>query len=336
MTLAARSVAAILAAQADTGAIVAAPSFPPYRYCWFRDGSFSAFALDRRGEHDAAARFFAWGEAVIARHAPDLRARYAADGSAATEPWGDLQMDGYGAFVWALAHHLHVTGADPRPHAAAIDLVTRSLAARWDVPQFDVWEEAEGRYTATLAAIHGGLRAAEPYLAAAAAPSAHATAAAIRARILAEGVRGGRFTKTLGGAELDASLLGCVWPFEVVGARDPLALATVAAIERDLLRGGVHRYPTDTYYGGGEWVLLTAWLAIVLARQGRRADAEALRAWIEAHAEPDGALPEQVREDLVSPPSFDEWVGRWGPPASPLTWSHAMYLLLIDELARPI
>jgi len=44
-----------------------------------------------------------------------------------------------------------------------------------------------------------------------------------------------------------------------------LVLATrvrsFAKIEADLRQGGgVHRYATDTYYGGGEWVLLTAWL----------------------------------------------------------------------------
>ena len=35
---------------------------------------------------------------------------------------------------------------------------------------------------------------------------------------------------------------------------------------------------------------------------------------------------------LLHPGSRDEWVARWGPVASPLLWSHGMYLILADEL----
>jgi GH15 family glucan-1,4-alpha-glucosidase len=41
------SVAAILRNQHPSGAIVASPDFSQYQYCWLRDGSFIAHALDR-------------------------------------------------------------------------------------------------------------------------------------------------------------------------------------------------------------------------------------------------------------------------------------------------
>ncbi len=111
---------------------------------------------------------------------------------------------------------------------------------------------------------------------------------------------------------LDASLL--VLPFLGFGAVDVLPLVSPG--------GGVHRHLDDVYYGGGEWLLLTAFLG--LAEPDR---AEDCRAWIEAHELPEG-LPEQSQDHLLHPDGYPEWVARWGPPPSPLLWSHAMYLTL--------
>jgi hypothetical protein len=43
-------------------------------------------------------------------------------------------------------------------------------------------------------------------------------------------------------------------------------------------------------------------------------------------------LPEQTGE-LLRPDRYRPWVEKWGEPASPLLWSHAMYLTLLDVLA---
>jgi GH15 family glucan-1,4-alpha-glucosidase len=51
-----------------------------------------------------------------------------------------------------------------------------------------------------------------------------------------------------------------------------------------------------------------------------------------AQANADGDLPEQVPTHLLNPASRQEWVHRWGVVATPLLWSHGMYLILADEL----
>ena len=112
---------------------------------------------------------------------------------------------------------------------------------------------------------------------------------------------------------LDASLL--VLPFLGFGSVDVSALVSPG--------GGVHRHLEDTYYGGGEWLLLTALLG--LADPARAAEC---LAWIEAHERPEG-LPEQSQDHLLHPGSYEPWVEKWGPPPSPLLWSHAMYLTLV-------
>jgi GH15 family glucan-1,4-alpha-glucosidase len=116
---------------------------------------------------------------------------------------------------------------------------------------------------------------------------------------------------------LDASLL--VLPFLGFGSVDVSPLVSPG--------GGVHRHLDDVYYGGGEWLLLTAMLGLAEPDRG----AERL-GWIAAHAEPDGGLPEQSHDHLLHSETYDAWVARWGPPASPLLWSHAMFLTLDHEL----
>src|SRR4051812_38582124 len=98
--LSARSIQIIKAGQGNSGAFYACPVYPTYQYCWFRDGTFIADALDRWGEHESAARFYAWAahlvtaradsvervvDAVAAHRAPDpadlLHTRYTLDGT---------------------------------------------------------------------------------------------------------------------------------------------------------------------------------------------------------------------------------------------------------------
>ena len=114
---------------------------------------------------------------------------------------------------------------------------------------------------------------------------------------------------------LDGSLL--VLPFLGFGAVDVSPLVSPG--------GGVHRHLDDGYYGGGEWLLLVALLG--LAEPDRADDC---LDWIAAHATEDGELPEQSRDYLLHAEQLQPWIERWGPPACPLLWSHAMFLTLAE------
>jgi GH15 family glucan-1,4-alpha-glucosidase len=106
------------------------------------------------------------------------------------------------------------------------------------------------------------------------------------------------------------------------------------AIEDDLHQpgGGVYRYKADVFYGGGEWLLLTAWLGWYYALIGKIVQAKSLLAWIESHADSDGCMAEQVSDHILNPSSFKPWFKKWGPVASPLLWSHAMYIILVNAI----
>ena len=356
----------LLRYQAESGAFVASPRYGPYRYSWVRDGSFIAYALDLVGEREASAAFHRWVARVVAayaHHVEDaiarrrnglsvlrgghLHCRYTLEGREALEEWPTFQLDGWGAWLWALEQHLAL-GSDEqlwREVRQAAEQVTRYVQALWDVPCFDCWEEhGDQVHTSTLACLFGGLQAAGRLFDDA---EVARTAERIRARVLESAAPLGRFTKfvvssTKGagdsdvGAGVDASLLWCAVPFRLVEASDPLMEATISEIERRCVDpgGGVHRYPADTYYGGGAWLLLTAWLGWYYAETGRTELALRCLTWVEARARHDGEMPEQVPEYLNSAGRLAEWEARWGPSACPLLWSHAMYLVLSEVVKR--
>jgi len=352
--LAERSIEVIATNQAPSGAYVASPAFPVYRYSWLRDGAFVADAMSRAGQVESAEAFFSWCdrvlvsrrdriETLIARHAAGdaidisefLPTRFTLAGDDGIEDWTDFQLDGYGAWVWALIEHARRHGRSI-PSMDGARLSARYAAAFWDHPSYDWWEEyADHRHVSTLAAIFGGLDAlaAWPDLEPHEREGLADVAGQIRGRVLAEAGLVGHLPKWLGATDIDASLIAAATPFRLVSPDDPLMVATLAEIERQLVHdGGVHRYAADSYYGGGEWLLLAALLGWHYARIGRRADAARELEWVASRATEAGDLPEQVTDHLLAPVALGGWLRRWGPIASPLLWSHAMYLTLAIEL----
>lgn len=344
-------VAIILAAQHVGGAYPAGASFSQYGQCWLRDGSFIAYAMDVAGHHDSAARFHRWVARTVVAHRQTvhdlierrerdegieefdfLPARFTPEGKWLRDGWPNFQLDGYGQWLWSLAEHLGKTGAGALPAdlRPAVELVADYLLAFWDEPCYDAWEEGRSQlHTATLGSIYAGLRAiSDRYL-----PRAAEGAERVRQVVLTECVHDGRFVKCIGNPAVDASLLWLSTPFALVPETDPRMVATVARIERDLVRGGgVRRYAADTYYGGGEWILLTAWLAWYEARVGARDRARSLMDWAEAQRDEGGGLPEQVSGVGANARFLDHWTRRWGPAASPLLWSHAMAIVARDAM----
>ena len=53
--------------QTRHGAYLAAPTFPTYRYSWFRDGAFIARAMDAWERHDSASAFHTWALRTLDR-----------------------------------------------------------------------------------------------------------------------------------------------------------------------------------------------------------------------------------------------------------------------------
>lgn len=369
-----RSIETIISNQYASGAYIASPAFPTYHYCWLRDGSFIAYAMDRVGQTESAAAFYRWVGSTINRYAhkvdtletqlkngkkPDqkgiLNTRFTLEGfeEETDNGWGNFQVDGYGSWLWGLAEHVKISGdlALLDELTAPINTSLRYLKLVWQLPNYDCWEEhPEYLHPYSLATSYGGLVAVAELQ-----KQGELKGCTFKAAELAEEIKeflaqhavlNGKFAKHLWPATnekparpvacsgVDASLLGLAIPYGVFALDDKIVTATIQAIEEDLHLpdGGVYRYKEDVYYGGGEWILLAAWLGLYYAKTGEKAKAQSLLTWIEGSADSKGNLTEQVSTHLLAPEHYDTWLKKWGPVANPLLWSHAMYLLLVKEL----
>lgn len=361
--LLAHSRAVILDYQQPGGAYLACPNMPDYRFSWFRDGAFIAYALTLDGDAgqvgyngsmaaqwESAQAFHDWCAGVINRRAESIErtikraqsgaaldpadlinSRYRSDGTAGPDSWPEFQLDGPGTWLWSLAALVPRMRLDPLPvpWENAVRLAARYLAALWQNPCYDCWEErGDHVHTSTLGAIFAGLQAAERLV-----PDLDFSAetAAIRAFVLEHGLTPtGELAKSVGVDMVDANLIGAAVPHGLFAPDDPVMVRTIARIERELHApgSGVHRHLNDVYYGGGAWVLLALWLAWYYAKAGDTGKARGLFQWSVAQADADNNLPEQVVPPMLAPEHYAPWVAQRGPIANPLLWTHAMYLIV--------
>ena len=361
--LAASSIQLIQLNQHSRGGYAACPLFPTYTYCWLRDGTFIAYAMDLAGAASSSGMFYAWVHEIMLRkqdqvhglirkhqegqrieHTEFLHTRYHVDGRDDEQSdWGHFQLDGYGAWLWGLVQHIRITGKRELldEYRVSIELTVAYLRTFWLYPNFDCWEEyPDYVHTSTLACIYGGLHALGELEAR---QELLDSAAEIQRFVLEHAVLEARFVKSLQHRDgqwtavkpgVDASLLWLLLPFGLVEKEHPYMLNTIRTIETELKHGGIQRYAEDSYYGGGEWLLLTAWYGWIQAELGFFDEARRCLAWIAAHADALGRFPEQVPEAMRIPQAYDDWVRRAGEPAKPLLWSHAMFLVLYGKLRQ--
>jgi len=349
------SISLIRENQAETGAFIASPSFSQYSYSWLRDGTYIAYSLLLKGYDKEVESYIKWVVGVIERYAykvdmlPNLlsssqkkqnnwflSARYTVEGFEDTSDWPNFQIDGYGSFLWLVAQYLNKKrSALPPDWVKACDTVITYLQLVWNHPNSDCWEEFEGHiHPATLACIVGGLTSIAPYESPMQATKCKALANTISDYILENAHPEGYFPKFIGSDLIDASLIWLSEPYGVFRADHPLMKRTIEKIEQEItIEGGVKRYSEDTYYGGGQWIILSAFLGLYYVKTGNLARAHELMDWILQQQENEGFLPEQVLTRVNDPSMIRPWEERWGKVATPLLWSHAMYLIFDDALS---
>ncbi len=340
-----------------------------YAYCWGRDAAFITSAMDYAGYTDLVERFYQW---AVNSQAEDgsWQQRYHLDGNLAP-CWG-LQIDETGTLIWGMLQHYYVVKNRaflewvwPSVQKGA-DFLISFIDKDNGLPRasYDLWEERIGQHTYSAAAVYAGLMAAAEMDKILKMDNPNRvcwenTARGIKRameellwdakqnrfyRGINSSVEGWGFEGHGGKREIilnpkgyrkwvsvldimvDVSLLGVSVPFEVFDCKDPRVRSTAEAIERHLTVhgvGGLKRYETDNYIGGNPWVLTTLWMALYHIRTGNYDKAKEYLDWAASHKTYLGLLPEQVNKETGEP----AWV-------VPLTWSHAMYVLVYLELAK--
>ena len=316
-----------------------------YAYCWGRDAAFITEAYDACGLGLMSEKFYNWAEKTQEADG-SWQQRYHTDGDLAP-CWG-FQADETGSIIYGAYRHYLCTG-DKDFLKSKYDMIKRAAAFLVEnidtengFPKrcYDLWEERVGVHAYTNAAVYAGLKAA-------------ADAAEIlgsddheKWRAVGEDIKEKtisffwkeeykRFIRSIMVDEdrredwkFDVSLLGITWPFEMLDVDDDRIKSTFGFLERMLRDGntGLHgRYEDDRYIGGNPWTLSSLWIAAYLycGKEYKKAG-NMLENVLKYRTEHD-LLPEQIDRNTGEP----AWV-------IPLTWSHALFVLLLFELSDKI
>jgi len=339
-----------------------------YAYCWGRDAAYITVAMDMAGYHDLAGNFYRWAVGAQEPEGWWMHRHYTSGHWGPS--WGLIQVDETGSILYGMALHARLHGGPTfvesvwESVARAADWLVGNMDVQTGLPRHavDLWEERTAQLTYSSGAVYAGLMAAAEMAGSLGRKDEAAgwrnAAAALREAILRECVRDGRFLRgrylqvpeatytaalAAGGTcrvrkgpkghpiyELsedqvpDTSLLGMGTPFGVMACDDPIMTATASHLVDALWTepaGGMKRYTGDHYRTGNPWVLCTLWLGLYEAERGNAGLARQLLDWTAARTSTTGLLAEQVDPVTGEP----VWV-------VPLTWSHAMYVLLVLKL----
>ncbi len=325
---------------APAGAFVAAPtaSLPEtiggarnwdYRYCWLRDSAFTLRAFAHAGYAREAAAWRDWLHRVGARDPARLRTVYGIAGDReiidreidelpgylGSKPVrigngasGQLQLDIYGELAEALYQARRAGLRANRETWEFERLMFEWLESNWMKPDKGLWEiRGESRqYTHSKVmawvAFDRAVRSTEEHELEGPADRWRRIRDEIHRDVCAHGFDPdlGSFTQAYGSEVIDASLL----LIPVVGflpADDPRVAGTIAAVERELMCGGlVARYPTregmniDGQPGReGAFLACSFWLVDAYALSGRLAEANQLFDRVLAVANDVGLLSEE-------------------------------------------
>lgn len=335
-----------------------------YGYMWPRDGAYIAMALDKSGDSQASRKFFEFSDDVLSAEGY-LMHKFRPDRSLGSSwhPWirndkiaFPIQEDETALTLIALLkHYEHTRDLEfiEKLYVPFIEKMADFMCQYRDegtglpLPSYDLWEEKYGVHTYTAATVYGALRSAAVFAEILGKTStrdryekvASEIKQAIETHLYDESI--GAFVKMVelgdSGVErkdkaIDISSLFGIVQFGVLPLDDERVKSTFAKTEEALSLqtevGGIARYQDDAYYRidqntpGNSWILTTLWLAqCKIARAKNEADLDSVKevlAWCVDHALPTGVLPEQLHPHTGEPLS-----------ATPLTWSHAEYVLTV-------
>jgi GH15 family glucan-1,4-alpha-glucosidase len=329
-------------ASRSTGGIVAAPttSLPEelggtrnwdYRFCWVRDATFTLLALLQGGFEEEAASWREWLLRAVAGRPNELQIMYGIGGERRlTElelSWlpgyegsapvrignaasNQIQLDVYGELMDCM-YVCGKAGLPPEATAWRVQLaLLEGLEAMWTQPDDGIWEVRGPRRHFTHSkmmawvALDRGIKSIESLGVEGPLGRWRALRKVIFDEVCEKGwsPEAGAFTQYYGSKNLDASLL----MMPLVGflpVSDERVSRTIAAIQRDLMRGGF----VDRYSIGGEvdgvsgrdasFIPCTFWLADCLALCGRREEARAIFERLLAIRNDVGLLAEEYDSD---------------------------------------
>lgn len=126
--------------------------------------------------------------------------------------------------------------------------------------------------------------------------------------------------------KMDISMIGTVYPFELLSPNEKKVQNTVEKINLTLrtYTGGYLRFEQDSYMeGNSPWPIATLWMAMYYLKSGSRKKALECFEFVTKSASNLGMLSEQVDNNTMKP----NWIIGLG-------WAHAMYIITLAEILK--
>lgn len=311
-----------------------------YNYCWPRDASYIAMALDKTGYHELTRKYFIYLSRILENGY--FFHKYWASGEKAStwHPLPDMQEDGMGIVLFALYHHYTKTKDIEflqKLYEPMIEPVANFISEYVDEglpkPSWDLWEERKDVHVYTVCTIIAGLKAAIE-MASLLGHEEHVEKWNATAEMFQNNLNKlwhndlNRFMRSMFDEKTDASLSALYW-FNVLPVEHEKVIRTMEAIEKELWQDiGICRYPDDIYHGHmNMWPICTLFLAQWYMEKARTKDeltkAKELIETVSTLASDSGLLAEQYDPRTKEPKSV-----------CPLSWSHAMFVLAVKMYVK--
>jgi len=324
-----------------------------YSYCWPRDGVFITEALDAVGMNEEAEKFYS----VFCKKTQSKNGmweqRFYTDGRFAPS-WGYQVDETASVIVGAYAHYKVVRSKSflkdnlKMLENASIflekyitDLFEGTGKFRLS---YDLWEENEGVAFYSIAAIFAAFRSMTKIYNAVKDQFENnrlkIEAINKQLKILDSMIiqikeyalntfydeTKKSFVRNAVDRKVDISMLGAVTPFKMLTPKEKNVQNTIERINMTIrtYTGGYVRYEGDNYMGGyNPWPLANLWMACYNLEAGENKKALENFNFVTKSASDYGFLGEQVNNDTLKP----AWV-------IGLTWSHAMYVTVLQKLKK--
>lgn len=324
-----------------------------YSYCWPRDAAFITEALDEIGMEKEAEKFYKVFCKITQSRNGGWEQRFYTDGRLAPS-WG-YQIDETASVIFGTYRHFEKTKSVKflkdtlKMCENAMGFLEKYVAdileEKFEMSKsYDLWEEYEGISLYSMSAVFGAYTAMLKIYKEVKdeftnnrlkieAIEKQKKIIEKRQREIKEYIlktfydeKKKSFVRNLDDKRLDISILGAVVPFNVFTPKEKKFLTTIERMNMTLrtYTGGYIRYEDDCYNGGyNPWVLSNLWMANYYLEAGEKKKAKECFEFVVRTASGHGFLGEQVNNETMKP----SWI-------IGLTWSHAMFIIVVDRLAE--
>ncbi len=343
-----------------------------YSYVWPRDAAMTSIAFSRAGYNDLNEEIFTFFNNAVTKEGY-LMHKYRSDGSLGSSwhPWIykgikelPIQIDETALVAIALWEEFQVSKDIEfieKIYNSLVRKIMEFLISRIDIqtgmmkPSYDLWEEKFGTSTFGSAAVYGALKAGAEF-AGIFGKYAKSREYAAYAEMVREGILKHHYDKnsksfyklilpeqysvdkkTKWDSTVDSSSLYGLFKYGVLPVDDPRMQDMFTLVKEKLEwkegKGGVARYEGDDYFRthenptGNPWIITTLWLAQMEIEMSKTImDLKKTKKYL------DWVYQNTSHTDILSE-QIDPYSGE-GLSATPLTWSHAEYVITVLDYIR--